>query len=392
MARRALAVAVAFAAFACGSDGEVTDQNGAAGGSGAGGQTSGGSGGSGEDASAGGSATDSGSSGAAGSGAQSGTGNALCNPDAAGVWPDACTERIVEATPAPLDIVWMVDQSSSMDQEIAQVRSNINDSFASVIAASGIDYRVIMIADKDEPYSVCVDPPLGAATCGQDNPPIFFHIDQRNLSHDLYDNFMATFPAWQEHLRPGALRILIAVTDDESQTAETTFDAWLLSGGGAGLFGTAENRRYVLHSIVGIRRTALPSEVEISQKCSTAIGPGLRYQRVSILSGGLRMPVCETDYSPVFRAIADLVISTGACEIPLPPEPVDPAAVGVDYTPGGTGTPISLPRVAGLSACGTSDGFYVDGVCPAASAVLCPATCSSVRADPLARLTLRLGC
>lgn len=373
MARVVLAILLAIAlAAACGSDEEV-----GGGGSAAAGAT---------DAS-GGSAGAAGDSGAPSDAGGSGGG---CDLDAS-AFPDGCTQRDVGAAPAPLDIIFVVDQSASMDQEIAQVRSNINLSFASIIAASGIDYRVIMLAAKDEPNSVCVDPPLGGASCGENNPPLFYQVDQRNLSYESLQNFMTTFGSWQGYLRPGALRIIVEVTDDESVVTDATFDTWLLTGGGAGYFGTALDRRYVFHSIVGVRDVAQPTAPLVTQKCNTAVGPGIQYQRLSITSGGLRTPVCVSDYSAVFRAIAALVVNAGVCELALPAG-ANPGAVGVRYTPGGTGTPLDLPRVASEADCGTADGFYFDAACPPTRVLLCPETCRTVRSDSNAVLTLRLGC
>jgi len=298
MARLGLAAVFAIAVTsACGSDEEVGD-----GGSAAAGATdaTGGSAGDAGDADA---PTDAAAGGSGGAGATGGTGSLLCDASAS---PDGCTERDAGATGAELDIIVTVDQSASMDQEIAQVRGNLNQSLASSLAASGIDYRVIMIADKDDPNSICIDPPLGGANCGENNPPLFYQVDQRNLSNESLQNFMSTFPSWQGYLRPGALRIIVEITDDESAVSDTTFDAWLLTGGGAGYFGTLAERRYVFHSIVGVRNAADATAPLITLKCNTAVGPGVQYQRLSITSGGLRTPVCAGDYSAVFRAIAEL--------------------------------------------------------------------------------------
>jgi hypothetical protein len=298
MARFGIALAFAIAVTsACGSDEEVGGGHGAAGATDATGGSAGNAGGAGAPA-------DAAAGGSGGAGANGGTGSLLCDPDSA--LPDACTQRDVGTAGTALDIIVMVDQSASMDQEIPQVRSNINQGLATMLAASGMDYRVIMLAAKDDPNSICVDPPLGGASCGENNPPLFYQVDQRNLSYESLQNFTVMFPSWQGYLRPGALRIIVEITDDESLVTDTTFDAWLLTGGGAGYFGTAVDRRYVFHSIVGVREPADPTAPLVTQKCNTAVGPGVQYQRLSITSGGLRTPVCASDYSAVFRAIAGL--------------------------------------------------------------------------------------
>ena len=87
--------------------------------------------------------------------------------------PDmACTSATAAAVleRLPADIIWVVDNSSSMDQEIENVKAGIN-AFAGFIETSGIDYRVIMLSKRGmgasgTRYSICVPPPLaGDAAC-----------------------------------------------------------------------------------------------------------------------------------------------------------------------------------------------------------------------------------
>jgi hypothetical protein len=385
MALRALVLGWALSAlFACGSEEHIDatrpDSAGGAGGT-AGDRAEGGA-----DASQGGT----GEAGVSAGGSTSLVRDASCNFDATAA-SDGCTAQTVTAAPVPLDIIWIIDQSCSMDQEIAGVRSAINGSFTSVMDQSGIDYRVIMLADDTDPKGVCVDPPLGAASCGQPNPPRFYQVDIRNLSYQSLQNVMDTFASWQAYLRPEAFRVFVEVTDDESQVSHTQFESWLFSGGGRGFFGDATNLGYVFHSICGIRVPALPTEPELSQKCNTAVGPGLNYQRLSIRSGGLRQPICATDYSPIIRAIAGATLDAVSCRFALPAG-VDPASLRVEYTPSGGGSMVVFDRVSSASACGSGDGFYFDDACPPTRATLCPASCATVQSDANAVLRWLIGC
>src|SRR5262245_27178640 len=83
-------------------------------------------------------------------------------PDAnTGPTTDACIFVAVpyEATQAtaPVDILWVIDNSGSMGEEEDRVQDNMNN-FAMSIAASGVDYHVIVITDTGH---VNVPPPLG---------------------------------------------------------------------------------------------------------------------------------------------------------------------------------------------------------------------------------------
>src|SRR5690606_17088685 len=103
-------------------------------------------------------------------------------------------------------IIFVIDNSSSMADEIISVQNNINESFASIIGASGIDYRVIMIsahgtAQQDD--SICVGAPLSAASCEPvpeqpgNNPPIFYHYSHEIRSNDALCVLLGSYNAVQ---------------------------------------------------------------------------------------------------------------------------------------------------------------------------------------------------
>ena len=61
----------------------------------------------------------------------------------------ACAQQKVRAehgSRRPVDIIFVIDNSGSMADEIASVRKNIQTDFASIIEDSGVDYRVIMVS------------------------------------------------------------------------------------------------------------------------------------------------------------------------------------------------------------------------------------------------------
>lgn len=112
-----------------------------------------------------------------------GTSDTPLNPDA------SCASTSVEgkAEPLPVDIIWVVDNSSSMQPAVAAINAGLND-FAASISTKKLDYKVIMLAlrSKTTPitvgggtrYPVCIPPPLaGDSNCG--NGARFFqsHVD-----------------------------------------------------------------------------------------------------------------------------------------------------------------------------------------------------------------------
>src|ERR1700761_8266488 len=57
----------------------------------------------------------------------------------------AAASEQADVTVLPVDIVWMVDNSSSMAPAITQIQQGLN-AFAATIEGSGLDYQVIMLS------------------------------------------------------------------------------------------------------------------------------------------------------------------------------------------------------------------------------------------------------
>ena len=89
----------------------------------------------------------------------------IINKDAA----CASVSAAANLTKKPVDIIFVIDNSSSMTSEIVSVQNNINQNFADIIGKSGLDYRVIMLSHHGSAtadQSICVSQPLsGNATC-----------------------------------------------------------------------------------------------------------------------------------------------------------------------------------------------------------------------------------
>ncbi len=382
-----------------------------------------------------------GGSAAGGSGANGGNGGSGAisfidagDLDAALNEDSACAQQSAEATlvKKPVDIIFVIDNSCSMNTENKAVENNVNQNFASIIGASGVDYRVIMLTAYTSGYEVQVGPPLGKATGGstpQLNPPIFYHYDRTIGSHDSLCRILDTYDVddthslsgggWKNWLRTDALKTFVEITDDgtscsssksgnnysdgNNQSSGTTagdkWDADLLALDPT-QFGTAADRNYIFHSILGIKANSPstkayePTDPFVIQECPTGVDPGTAYQQLSILTGGLRFPVCEgSGFDAVFQKIADGVIKGAqvACEldIPAPPqgEEIDLGSIRMNYTPGGGGADILLEQVPNLAAC-KSNAFYIE----TDKIKLCPDSCTTIQADNSAKLSTLFGC
>lgn len=81
-------------------------------------------------------------------------------------------------------------------------------------------------------------------------------------------------------------------------------------------------------------------------------------------------------------------------KIPVPSSGTpDFTKVNVQYTPGGTTTPVIMPQAASLAACPTGkDAWYYDNPSAPTQILLCPTTCNKVKADTTGAVDVLLGC
>ena len=272
----------------------------------------------------------------------------------------ACGEQESQAVideERPVDVIFIIDNSGSMGEEIEAVERNINQNFAQIIEASGADFRVIMLTDHGaDIYSVCVDRPLASESCSVSTSPTgvtmgapanntrFFHYDINvqstdsvclMLTHYEVDPEIGPFPqtgmdaaptGWQEWLREDALKVFVEITDDRLSCAVTTpngtydFNSYIDSVSEAtrlsrevykaiqelseAQFGTPQKPKFIWHSIVGIGDNDPidlpythfdPPRLEAQTQCASAVNVGSAYQMLSISTAGLRYPVCAAD-------------------------------------------------------------------------------------------------
>ncbi len=335
----------------------------------------------------------------------------------------AAEEQNASLVALPIDIIFVIDNSGSMGGEIEGVQNNINDNFATIIGDSGVDYRIIMLSrhgNFDGPESICVSAPLSGTTCDPIpaepvNTDRFRHYSVEISSRNSLERILSTFNApdehglapngWSEWLRQDSFKMFIEFSDD-NQTASvqsaTSFDQALLALSPEH-FGTAADRKYQFHSVVGLASKDpndisiphLPTDpVEEGQCTPGSVNNGEVYQDLSKLTGGLRFPICEPDhYDSIFQAVAQGVVDSALlpCQYSFPEaasgQSTDPNKVVVLYDSGTT--EITLPRAATEGSCSNLDGWFL----AADDAItLCPATCDAVETNASAGIRLLVGC
>ncbi|MEZ4226605.1 MAG: hypothetical protein R3B13_37000 [Polyangiaceae bacterium] len=308
----------------------------------------------------------------------------------------ACAETTAAAgppQPVPADIIWAVDQSGSMNQETAYVQSKIN-AFANQIAATSIDYRVIMIAATIGGNAICVPPPLSGGGCG--NGPRFRLVNVGVDSNDALNKIIATYPMYSDFLRPNSVKHFVVVTDDNATDGPNNSpQAFINSLNGLtppGMFS-----KWKFHSIFAYGTIPV---VGCLGPFGTGAAIGVVYDQLVSQTGGAKGVICVDNWQPVFDQIKTAVVqgSKVSCDYTVPDpgggQTLDPNKVNVDYLPGGNPPAQAIYRVDDLSKCkgGGSGGWYFDNNAAPTKILLCPATCTAVQSDANAKIDVKFGC
>lgn len=302
----------------------------------------------------------------------------------------AATSVIAETTLRPLDIIVAIDNSGSMDEEARLVQENMNR-FSSAIAASGLDYHVILLTAAG---FVTVPPPLG----GSAN---FMHVPQDVQSNNVMDILLSAFDAgYASFLRPTASTHFLVVTDDESDMAAATFISAMEAKLGHSFKYHSIASENASHAMCIPFFGCLGDEPGCTGPYGDAADIGRIHYEASAITGGLQFSICEMDWTAVFTSLTAAV----AVPMPLPcvylvPEPpagmtFDRMRVNVVYTPGSGGA-APLPFVGtptGGDCSRPGGGWYYDDPVAPTQILLCPTTCEPISADPTGRIDIALGC
>jgi hypothetical protein len=223
----------------------------------------------------------------------------------------------------PMDVVFLFDNSGSMAAEAAAFELALPE-LAARLDREEVDYQIILIsrhrdAERDSSQeastSVCIGAPLGVGTCPSASPvptQRFFQYSMKVDATDSFARFIESFSepdpfglaqsGWSERLRSDARKIVIEVSDANSSVSVSDFLSALGDRDSRGLISEEGGPSFVFHSIVGLA----PKRIELavydadepiqSLTCSGEGGnpdnAGERYQALSRLTGGARLPLC----------------------------------------------------------------------------------------------------
>jgi hypothetical protein len=302
----------------------------------------------------------------------------------------AAVTQEAETKKQPADIIWALDNSGSMLTEAQAVQDNMNI-FAQQIIASGIDVRVVILSNPQTiilgipiGIGVCVGAPLGSGQCPNDSlPPKYLHLPVSVGSHDALNLLIDRYGEYKSMLRPDASKTFVVVTDDEATAAPNN---------SAAAFTAAVT---ALDPVLFKKWTF--SGVYCSSNCLNCSGVGTVYDQLKQQTGGVSGDMCTTDFAPVFKALAEAVITGSklSCDWAIPPPPAgqmfDPKFVNVIYTANG-GAPRDLFNVPSAAECAAQGGWYYDDNAKPTKVLACPTTCTEIQADMKAKIAVAFGC
>jgi hypothetical protein len=376
-----------------------------------------GSSGTGGTSGAGGTSGTGGTAGTGGTGGMGGSGGVSGSSGSGGFQTCATGSSLATPIILPVDIIWMVDNSSSMQPAITEITNGLNN-FANLIGNSSLDYKVIMLSLRGKTpqmiggsnrYPVCIPSPLaGDNNCG--NGTHFFQSSIDVRSTQPYEQFLGTLgqtagymvgetkggDPWKDQLRANSVKSMVFVTDDDSRLGA---DYFLNFPGGKNPFNsltlppgilkpTWNNlfANWIAHGIYGWGSLSDPSVKCEYPDTTKPPSAGQAYTDLILASGGSRAQICADaqNWTTFFNNVAKSVIDTSkiACEIPLPPPPngevLNPAKINVTLkTPSTEQLIYQVDGPAGPTPCnGTAGGWYYDNATNPTQVILCPASCT----------------
>lgn len=295
---------------------------------------------------------------------------------------EACQsfDQTLEVTRRPVDVVWVIDSSGSMSNEASLVQQNMN-SFVASIAASGADYRVVVLTRAG---FVNVPAPLGTDAAR------FRYVAQAVSSSAALSQAVARLRDYRDFLRPEATLNFIFVTDDESRMSATDFRNQMDAMLGA--------QPIVAHAIVSPPNADPADRGACAGPNGSAARPGAEYWQLSAETGGERLSICSADWTALFGQLSTNIgaQATVPCEYELHDPPagmeLDRDLVNVSFRDE-AGNVTRVPYVGGDGTdanCDVAPGWRYQDASNPRVIELCPSACGEL--GTTTQVSIELGC
>lgn len=206
-------------------------------------------------------------------------------------------------TTSNIDMVWVIDNSVSMIEEINIIRENLGYFLLSIEDRAHLNFTVI--TNNKGNYGMALSP--WALSRG------YVQIPQAINSRDSLIRFLEHLPKMRNlSLRANSQKIIVVVTDDNSDLSANVFLKSLQS--------SMNLSDVKLFGFVGLGRTESP--------CMDNVGT--HYINLAHHTGGKVFNICETDWRPHFDTLIKDVGTITKTEFTLPSRPKSDLVVTVD--------------------------------------------------------------
>ena len=293
-----------------------------------------------------------------------------------------CLTTEAEATQSPLDIVVLLDRSSSMSGNVWDSTVNALTQFFNSPGGPNISAAMsyfpapgnapeCLPASYDPPHVPMSDLTVGANVLVTDLQAQTPSGDYTPTHGGLYGSLL--FANDHQDANPDRVVIVVLASDGDPTSCDTDINNI------ASLAATALAYNGVKTFVIAIQGATLANLDAIAA------------------AGGTMQALDVTQDITQFKAKMDEIRNQIlACEFVIP-EPsmgmeFDPTKVNVEYTPGNMGTPEQLPQAQDAQDCGTDPGWYYDNNVNPTKIILCPGSCDIVEMDPGAKINFVFGC
>ena len=311
----------------------------------------------------------------------------------------ACVEETAKNTRLPVDIIFAVDSSGSMQVARNKIQSGLSG-LADIIEEAGIDTHIVLLAATSvgdegaiDAIAWCVPKPLGSGECGggtvgsatgnplggpgkDSNEPTFLHLNVPFGMSQAASTLLNQYPAYKHVLREKAQKQFVAVEDFWTFLTPKAFQNRLSS-----MDPPVNEGDWTFNAV----HTNIPGNNNYTNLVKTTGG----------YEGWLNQAAKAFD--ELLKTIADNVVDTTplACEWTIPPAPegesFDKDKVNVRFT-SSKGKVTEYKKVTSEDNCKDRQGWFYDHEKDPKKVLVCPATCEKIQKDTKGKINIIMGC